>query len=243
MTSIIFFFFLSFFSLATLPVKADSVQLLVNQSGQYRLSTEVEKWNETGVFVDQKAVKHYQLFSLAIANPGDKILVSEIKTITRLKPIFKKIEKVESEFIFFNDSLKTINQLSLSDEKESRSYMPILWVLAILLMFMANLFCMVGVRNNNALAFILAAISSLLSAIAIGFTVATLFPSVNLMSKAIAIVSFVAVMVAANIIANSLLFPSVTPLSRGFEKIKKGYKISSKIFYVLLGVIFILLCF
>ena len=101
-----------------------SAQMILekNKDGEYRLSAQID------------------LFDQAISNPGQEIIVEKKEEVVKLKPIFKKLVKITTKKIVYDDSSKTISFIEPKfSEKEEDSYLILFALASIVFMILSNI--------------------------------------------------------------------------------------------------------
>jgi|AntRauTorcE11897_2_1112592.scaffolds.fasta_scaffold53754_1 hypothetical protein len=119
-----------------------SAQMILekNKDGEYRLSAQSEIWKSMGITVETEAQYYIDLFDQAISNPGQEIIVEKKEEVVKLKPIFKKLVKITTKKIVYDDSSKTISFIEPKfSEKEEDSYLILFALASIVFMILSNI--------------------------------------------------------------------------------------------------------
>ncbi len=100
-----------------------------------------EQYQEKGITVEENVKGYESYFDEAINNPGMAITVEESKESVKLKPLFKKVIKVEKTQIFYNQEGNRISLIKPEPQfLEVNSYLIFFAVLSVVLMIISNLF-------------------------------------------------------------------------------------------------------
>jgi hypothetical protein len=119
-----------------------SAQMILekNKDGEYRLSAQSEIWKSMGITVETEAQYYIDLFDQAISNPGQEIIVEKKEEVVKLKPIFRKLVKITTKKIVYDDSSKTISFIEPKfSEKEEDSYLILFALASIVFMILSNI--------------------------------------------------------------------------------------------------------
>lgn len=129
------FFLVSFF----FCVAVDAQQLEVNRDGQYRFSSDEEKWEKSEIRYAPQAKEFLNHFREAVSRPGDSIVVGTEVSFQKVLSPFKVLKQHAERLIVFDPKAKLISYEERTYRREE-SFWGLLFVgISIILVFLSGL--------------------------------------------------------------------------------------------------------